>query len=472
MSKANLSAAIILLLSTLGMAALPHAIFYEAPHHHPDLMMAALPYVVGLVAGLLAWLAIRQFRNGIGKVSHWVWLAISFAVMLPPLLAQGTYYGRHEYPFEVDPTLVGPPFFAAWAASLGRRMGKDAPPMAWLCVLGGVGLLVGGTWLAAILIPSVHILLFPLLLLLSANATLRRIGIVGAGGAALSMLFMLLSSEFRLERLLNSWVFPYANMWRDPYGIGYQSTHIWMILNDLTWFGSDKVIHLPEATRQLLPVTIANGYGGLAFASLFLLVAFWFYLTRPRSTISSTLDRVGDMVWWALLYLAIVNAAGNLLIVGAIGGGMPMLSSNPAMIALALLVVAIRAQSLSADGDQQRRPLIAATAWTGLLALAVAALFQASADIGNLPITKRQQSLFSPATAKTVRDMLADTVSETGTAPKAGVTGIQVAGKTGSIVTPLDDRTHRHTALFVSIAPLDHPKYEIAGELNTTEGNQ
>jgi hypothetical protein len=149
-------------------------------------------------------------------------------------------------------------------------------------------------------------------------------------------------------RILNAMT-PSLTMWQDPLGVGYQSIHIWEVLHSLSWFGTNLDIHLPEATRQLLPVVVGNRFGGLALAGLFGLIAFWFYLTRPTRQAGTPLNRMGDMVWWALLYFATLNMGGNLLVIGLFGPGMPMFGSNPALLALALLVVATRAQHRPAE---------------------------------------------------------------------------------------------------------------------------
>ncbi len=335
------------LLAAMGMATLPIAIHHEAPHNQTDLMLTALPYVVGGLIGIVLWLLVERTHFDPAKAPPLFWLVATVAAMM---LSQAwpTDYGRHQYPFEVDPILVGLPFFATFITGLSKRMDHDAPPMAWLCVLGGAGLMNLATWMGAILIPSIHVLLFPTLLLLAQNATLRRIGMVSVAGAILVLALILIDRPFMFFRILNAMT-PSMTMWQDPLGVGYQSVHIWQVLHNLSWFGSNLEIHLPEATRQLLPVVVANRFGGLALAGLFGVIAFWFYLTRPTKQAGTPLNRMGDMVWWTLLYFAILNMGGNLLVIGLFGPGMPMYGSNPALLALALLVAAIRAQHRPAE---------------------------------------------------------------------------------------------------------------------------
>lgn len=73
--------------------------------------------------------------------------------------------------------------------------------------------------------------------------------------------------------------------------------------------------------------------------------------------------------------------------------------------------------------------------------------------------------VMSPVTAERVRNLMAGVVEEGGTAPKAAVGGIRVAGKTGT-AEKLDPMTGRytnqmHTASFVGFAPMDEPKYVV-----------
>ncbi|CAB4848914.1 unannotated protein [freshwater metagenome] len=70
----------------------------------------------------------------------------------------------------------------------------------------------------------------------------------------------------------------------------------------------------------------------------------------------------------------------------------------------------------------------------------------------------------SPATARTVREMLESVVSEDGTAPMAAIPGYRVAGKTGT-ADRIDDTCGcylGYTASFIGLAPADKPTLVVA----------
>ena len=70
----------------------------------------------------------------------------------------------------------------------------------------------------------------------------------------------------------------------------------------------------------------------------------------------------------------------------------------------------------------------------------------------------------SVSTAQTVRQMLESVVSADGTAPKAGIPGYRVAGKTGT-ANRIDDACgcyRGYTASFIGIAPADNPTLVVA----------
>ena len=88
--------------------------------------------------------------------------------------------------------------------------------------------------------------------------------------------------------------------------------------------------------------------------------------------------------------------------------------------------------------------------------------------------------VMSPANARTLLDMLRGTIqsgdtNHRGTAPKAAITGYQVAGKTGT-AQQVDPATNEYsqtaiTSTFAGVVPADNPKYVVAIMLDDPKGN-
>lgn len=73
-------------------------------------------------------------------------------------------------------------------------------------------------------------------------------------------------------------------------------------------------------------------------------------------------------------------------------------------------------------------------------------------------------TVVSPATAKTVREMMESVVSDEGTAPGAAIPGYRVAGKTGT-ANRVDDSCgcyRGYVASFIGLAPADKPRFVVA----------
>lgn len=80
-------------------------------------------------------------------------------------------------------------------------------------------------------------------------------------------------------------------------------------------------------------------------------------------------------------------------------------------------------------------------------------------------------TVFSPATAHAVRDMLEMVVRPGGTAPLAQVTGYRVAGKTGTAHKLENGRyVDRYVASFVGMAPASNPRLIVAVMINEPAG--
>jgi cell division protein FtsI (penicillin-binding protein 3) len=82
-------------------------------------------------------------------------------------------------------------------------------------------------------------------------------------------------------------------------------------------------------------------------------------------------------------------------------------------------------------------------------------------------------TVFSPATAHAVRDMLEMVVKPGGTAPLAQVTGYRVAGKTGT-AHKLENGHYvdRYVASFVGMAPASNPRLIVAVMINEPAGSE
>ena len=360
-----------LLLTILGVLALPHAMLMERPGLFSGLQALVLPYLIGLAVGATLWRVMRRTQFDVSRVHPYGWLTATVAVILAPLLWP-TSFGRHLYPGGIDPILIALPFFVAGIASLSQRQGKDAPSLSCCTILGRTAVLCIAIGAAAFLVPSAHALLLPLLLLLSGNTTVRRIGVMGFIGAVVIMVVYWMNNPFVITRILGIGVLPSHNMWAASYGVNYQATHIWLVLQDSNWFGSGDLIHLPGAASQLLAISIANGWGSVAFAGVFVLVGMWFYLTRPIQPAATANAMLGRMLWWSLIYLALLNAAVSLLVIRPSGPGLPMLSGNAALIVLAWLVMALSTNSApETAADSPPRPWLPLV-WMGTWVMAIA----------------------------------------------------------------------------------------------------
>lgn len=165
-----------------------------------------------------------------------------------------------------------------------------------------------------------------------------------AGTLALAVL----SAPYRLQRFMAGILPSVESSWGDPYGAYYQASHVSIVLNQLTWFGGDTLVHLPRASTQLLPISLGEQWGGLAFAGVFLLMAAWLILVRPKNVADGTAGEyrqvVSRMLWYFLAFAAVDNACVNLLVLTPHGQGMPIFSGNWGLMVLAWVLMAINGQ--------------------------------------------------------------------------------------------------------------------------------
>ncbi len=374
MMKINQPATIVaVLLSTLGILALPHAMLQDYGRDTSSFQNAALPYLVGLAAGIALWWARQRSGFDVRRIAPGCWLALAIITILVPLTWPDTD-GRHQYPGGIDPILLALPFIAAWLATLDDRLGRDRPPLGWFRALIGAGLVALSVALILASVPSVHALFLPALLLLAGNASVRRVGWLSVLGAGLLFLVMMLARPYRVVRLLDHGVLPYRTMFEDIYGAGYQHVNMLLTLRDMGWFGADTLVHLPEASRQLMTLSMAAQWGGLALAGVFLMLATWFVLVRPGRQVASANHQVSRMLWWSLLYFALINLAGSLLLISPFGPGMVMVSPNVGLIVLAWLVMALETRDADANPVPTRWVIGMLGAWLFALFVYVAVM--------------------------------------------------------------------------------------------------
>jgi cell division protein FtsI/penicillin-binding protein 2 len=82
-------------------------------------------------------------------------------------------------------------------------------------------------------------------------------------------------------------------------------------------------------------------------------------------------------------------------------------------------------------------------------------------------------TVYSPATAHAVRDMMEMVVKPGGTAPLAQITGYRVAGKTGTAHKLENGRyVDRYVASFVGMAPASNPRLIVAVMINEPAGKE
>lgn len=85
-----------------------------------------------------------------------------------------------------------------------------------------------------------------------------------------------------------------------------------------------------------------------------------------------------------------------------------------------------------------------------------------------------QARVFSTATARKLRKMMATVVSDKGTARRAAVNGYQVAGKTGTVHKVINGQyaKDRYLSLFAGMAPADDPKLVVVVLINDPKGKR
>ncbi len=353
MRTTYISAVLAVIISALGVAALPHAEQSEqvfntawAPTGWLGLV---LPHALGLVLAVLAWAALARldwarFRtDNLGD-----WLVATVLVTMLPLAWRDISDNRLIY-FGVDSLIVTMPFLVFSVAALNQLWASSGNQPGLRTV---IGLALGMTALAIFaspFAPPMWLLLLPLVIALSAPS-LRK-----AGLASLAMLMVLLgvavfSAPYRLHRFVQS-IFP--DPWSEPLGSGYQLSHAYKLLFDAGWLGSQSTLHLPAAMSQYLPVSIAVQWGWLAFAGVFVLIAFWLVLTWPRTITQADRELQGvdnflfvaaRMIWFVLFFAVVDAGLVNTLLIQPHGAGMPLLTSNWGWMLLAGLLLGLNSQ--------------------------------------------------------------------------------------------------------------------------------
>lgn len=134
-------------------------------------------------------------------------------------------------------------------------------------------------------------------------------------------------------------------------------------------------------------------------------------------------------------------------------------------VSISLLQLAGMYQAIANNGVRLQPSIVASTTAEGQTTLTP-------------PGTSTQ--VMSPKTARTLLDMLRGTIQDgdtnhRGTAPRAAITGYQVAGKTGT-AQKVDEQTQDYsqsaiTSTFAGVVPADNPKYVVAIMLDDPKGD-
>ena len=369
-----------LLISLIGMAALPQAQVLERPWalaeaflhwmwdpgtfnfkagNGPDYrggFLLYLPYVFGvfLGVGLAAanWARLRTVHP-----VFWM-LAFTLVAFLP--LTWHFLVRDQRLGFPGDPggwidedlgwgspipsMLVALPFFALFLAALEGRMRAAQAVLSWRASAAWAGLLTVACLLASPFEPPLWLLFSPLIVAWTVPR-LRRVGLLSFAFLIGALAIGVISSHYRFHRFMAALI---PDPWSDPLGAGYQHTHALLLLSNSSWLGGKPSLeHLPGAMSQYLPVSIGAHWGWLAFGSVFLLMALWLFLTWPRH-VDHHADATGEVyfkyitarVLWITLLFAVLDACVvNWLLMTPHGQGMPLLTGNWAFTATAWLLM-------------------------------------------------------------------------------------------------------------------------------------
>ena len=174
-----------------------------------------------------------------------------------------------------------------------------------------------------------------------------RIFVVLAAGLAAAFVLLIVSSPYRLQRILG-----FMDPWADAYGKGYQLSHSLIAFGRGEWLGVglgasvEKLFYLPEAHTDFLLAVIAEelGFAGVATViTLFLfLVVRAFAVGRQAASLEryyAALVAQGIGVWLAAQ--AFINMGVNMGLLPTKGLTLPFLSFGGTGIVVNCVAVAI-----------------------------------------------------------------------------------------------------------------------------------
>ncbi len=174
-----------------------------------------------------------------------------------------------------------------------------------------------------------------------------RIFVVLAVGLAAAFVLLIVSSPYRLQRILG-----FMDPWADAYGKGYQLSHSLIAFGRGEWLGVglgasvEKLFYLPEAHTDFLLAVIAEelGFAGVAAViTLFLfLVLRAFAVGRQAASLEryyAALVAQGIGVWLAAQ--AFINMGVNMGLLPTKGLTLPFLSFGGTGIVMNCVAVAI-----------------------------------------------------------------------------------------------------------------------------------
>lgn len=336
------------------------SIFDAGGLHYRGMLSIWGPYALAWLMGLGIWLLIER-RQWLNVRRFWPWFIAALVFMALPLswhqLIDGTrlYYPAEwaslihsdfYWPAPVSSLIVALPLLSFAVAALEERA-CAMPFERWQIVRLAAAL----TCLILVVMPFTrpeYLFALPLIIALAAP-NLRKVALLSFGTlAGLFVALLFFAAPYRFHRFMES-TFPTS--WNDPFGMGYQVTHALMLFSDTNWIGgAPRLMHLPAAMSQYLPISIAAHWGLLAFAGVFVLMAAWLALTWPRvlQTVSPKLQgeevfrlTAARMVWFVLLFATLDALAVNTVLVQPHGAGMPLLTGNWGWIVLASVLMGL-----------------------------------------------------------------------------------------------------------------------------------
>jgi cell division protein FtsW len=174
-----------------------------------------------------------------------------------------------------------------------------------------------------------------------------RIFVVLAVGLAAAFVLLIVSSPYRLQRILG-----FMDPWADAYGKGYQLSHSLIAFGRGEWLGVglgasvEKLFYLPEAHTDFLLAVIAEELGFVGVAGVITLFLFLVVRAFAVGRQATSLERYyaalvaqGIGVWLAAQ--AFINMGVNMGLLPTKGLTLPFLSFGGTGIVINCIAIAI-----------------------------------------------------------------------------------------------------------------------------------